>query len=63
MLTVDQINLLIKKVKEAGDIAILLQKQGLKVENKPDGSLVTNADKSLDKFLSQVIREELKNND
>lgn len=63
MLKVDQINLLIKKVKEAGDIAILLQKQGLKVENKPDGSLVTNADKSLDKFLSQVIREELKNND
>jgi 3'(2'), 5'-bisphosphate nucleotidase len=63
VLKLDQINLLIKKVQEAGDIAISLQKQGLKVENKPDGSLVTNADKTLDKFLTNVIREDLKNND
>ncbi|UQY80845.1 Inositol monophosphatase family 7 [Candidatus Hepatincola sp. Av] len=59
MITEQQIQLLVEATIEAGTKAKQLRNQGLQVEHKADGSLVTNADKELDAFFHQVIRNKL----
>ncbi len=54
---------LFTELKIAGELAIKLRKNGLIVEEKKDGSFVTNADKELDIFLTKMIRDKLHNND
>lgn len=62
MINEKQIQILIEATIEAGNRAKLLRSQGLIVEHKPDGSLVTNADKELDLFFHNIIRNKLQDN-
>ncbi len=63
MLTLSEINKLVDCSIYAGNLAIKLRNEGLKIEIKEDGSKVTNADKEIDKIFIHFIRNELKNND
>jgi myo-inositol-1(or 4)-monophosphatase len=47
--------LLIKAVKEAGDMALAMHARGFEVEHKGDGSKVTSVDLAVDKFLHQAL--------
>jgi 3'(2'), 5'-bisphosphate nucleotidase len=57
------IQIILNGVKFAGEEAKKLRNLGLKIETKPDNSKVTNADIALDSLLTNLIRNELKNND
>lgn len=49
------LDLLKDVVREAGERAIALRKQGLKIQSKPGGSPVTNADLAIDAFLKERL--------
>ena len=49
------LELLKDAVREAGEIALILQRQGLKIESKAGGSPVTNADLAVDDFLKSRL--------
>jgi myo-inositol-1(or 4)-monophosphatase len=51
----DDATLLFDSVREAGAIALQLVKQGVRHWNKPDGSVVTEADLQIDSFLKQRL--------
>ncbi len=63
MLTKKQIASLLKITKQAGELAVKLQKDGLVVTKKNDGTFVTNADVAVETFLINEIRATLKNKD
>ena len=46
---------LIETFKKAGDQSIKIQKQGLKIETKEDGSPVTNGDLKVNEILTEKI--------
>lgn len=60
MITQEKLRILLSIVKEASKIALNLKNNNmLKIEKKSDGSYVTNADKQLDAFLVQQIKEKI----
>lgn len=63
MLTAEQIQKTLNLIKVAGAVSLDLQKKGLNVIKKPDGSLVTNADVDLEHLLINGIRENVQNDD
>jgi myo-inositol-1(or 4)-monophosphatase len=48
---------LLELVKQASELAIALKKDGLSVELKPDGSLVTQVDQEVERFLRPRLVE------
>jgi myo-inositol-1(or 4)-monophosphatase len=49
------LDLLKETVREAGQRALALRSRGLKIEHKPGGSPVTNADLAIDEFLKNRL--------
>ncbi|MCL2566920.1 MAG: hypothetical protein FWE18_02335 [Alphaproteobacteria bacterium] len=63
MITLEDMQKLVKCTTKAGHLAIKLRNAGLNIEMKSDGSKVTNADKELDAIFSNFIRNELSSSD
>jgi myo-inositol-1(or 4)-monophosphatase len=54
----DDLALLLDAAREAGSLAERLRSEGLRIEYKPDGTPVTNADLATDALLTQRLRGE-----
>ena len=50
------LDLIAQAAREAGDIAVARRRLGLKIDNKPGGSPVTNGDLAVDAFLTERLR-------
>ncbi|MDR0485016.1 MAG: hypothetical protein LBH40_07045 [Alphaproteobacteria bacterium] len=63
MISLEDMQKLVKCAKSAGIIAIKIRETGLNVELKPDGTKVTKADKELDLIFTNFIKNELNSKD
>jgi myo-inositol-1(or 4)-monophosphatase len=52
----EDLDLIAQAAREAGDIAVARRRLGLKIDNKPGGSPVTNGDLAVDAFLTERLR-------
>ena len=52
---VDDLSLLLATLREAGNLALEMQERGVKTWNKPDGSVLTEADLAVDHLLKSRI--------